>query len=105
VLAAPPSQPWSIYFSAAVFSLPPSRATLWRLLEGGLRMLKMTKRASTYKSNGATLGFEKKLWAAADKLRGSMIFQSQVCWRKDYFVHFQNNFHQFRNGIFYIKTW
>jgi hypothetical protein len=32
-------------------------------------MPKTTKRTSTYKSNGATLGFEEKLWPAADKLR------------------------------------
>lgn len=31
-----------------------------------------SKSSSTYKSNGATLGFEEKLWAAADKLRGHM---------------------------------
>jgi len=31
-----------------------------------------TKRPSAYKSNTATLGFEEKLWAAVDKLRGYM---------------------------------
>ncbi len=31
-----------------------------------------SKRKSTYSTNGATLGFEEKLWAAADKLRGHM---------------------------------
>jgi hypothetical protein len=56
-------------FSAAVFSLPLSRATLWILLKGGLRMPKTTKRAFPYKTSGATLGFEEKLWAAANKLR------------------------------------
>ncbi len=35
-------------------------------------MPKTTKRTSPYKSNGATLGFEEKLWAAADKLRAHM---------------------------------
>ncbi|MFA5874069.1 MAG: class I SAM-dependent DNA methyltransferase [Anaerolineales bacterium] len=30
------------------------------------------KRTSPYKTNGATLGFEEKLWAAADKLRAHM---------------------------------
>lgn len=32
----------------------------------------MGKRRSTKKTNGANLGFEEKLWAAADKLRGHM---------------------------------
>ena len=31
-----------------------------------------TKRDTTTKSNGANLGFEEKLWAAADKMRGHM---------------------------------
>jgi len=31
-----------------------------------------SKTSSTYKTNGATLGFEEKLWAAADKLRAHM---------------------------------
>ncbi|PIU90257.1 MAG: N-6 DNA methylase, partial [Anaerolineae bacterium CG06_land_8_20_14_3_00_57_67] len=30
------------------------------------------RRTSPYKTNGATLGFEEKLWAAADKLRAHM---------------------------------
>ena len=32
----------------------------------------MGKRRSTKKTNGANLGFEEKLWSAADKLRGHM---------------------------------
>jgi type I restriction-modification system DNA methylase subunit len=35
-------------------------------------MPKTTKRSSSYKSNCATLGFEEKLWAAADNLRAHM---------------------------------
>jgi hypothetical protein len=31
-----------------------------------------TKRDTTTKANGAPLGFEEKLWAAADKMRGHM---------------------------------
>ena len=31
-----------------------------------------TKRDTTTKTNGAPLGFEEKLWAAADKMRGHM---------------------------------
>ena len=30
------------------------------------------KKTAKKSSNGATLGFEKKLWAAADKMRGHM---------------------------------
>ena len=33
---------------------------------------KKPDRKSTRESNGATLGFEVKLWAAADKLRNNM---------------------------------
>ncbi|WP_437186790.1 type I restriction-modification system subunit M N-terminal domain-containing protein [Planctomicrobium sp. SH668] len=32
----------------------------------------MAKKRSSQQSNGANLGFEEKLWAAADKLRGHM---------------------------------
>jgi len=31
-----------------------------------------TKRVIPKKNNGANLGFEEKLWAAADKMRGHM---------------------------------
>ena len=32
----------------------------------------MAKRSAVKNGNGANLGFEEKLWAAADKLRGHM---------------------------------
>jgi len=38
----------------------------------GVLMSTTKRRTSPYKTNGATLGFEEKLWAAADKLRAHM---------------------------------
>jgi type I restriction enzyme M protein len=44
----------------------------WHAAEGGLKQSARDKAKGPINGNGATLGFEQKLWAAADKLRGHL---------------------------------
>ena len=45
-------------------------------------MAKSKKKSVGRGNNGANLGFEDKLWAAADKMRGSMDAPEWQCQRK-----------------------
>ena len=48
------------------------RPTTTRSSKNGPRMAKKKTKKSSSKDNGASLGFEEKLWLSADKLRGSI---------------------------------